>query len=153
MKTLAVVETEVVAGKADDALDQVQGGVDGVVEDDDVAAMDGGGGEEAGGAVCELEAAVLFVDEEEVADEEGGLHRLGGDAEGLGGEGDDEDRDDDEVEERLERGEDAGLCGGVMDRLLAEWFSDGLANRSWDCFGWASGRRAGSGSGPRSGRI
>ncbi len=52
----------------------------------------------------------LLVDEEEVADEEGGLHRLGGDAEGLRAEGDDEDRDDDEVEERLHRGEKAGLA-------------------------------------------
>ena len=38
----AAVEAEMVAGEADDALDEMEGGVDGVVEDDDVAAMDGG---------------------------------------------------------------------------------------------------------------
>src|SRR5882757_5120149 len=38
----AAVEAEVVAGKANDALDEMEGGVDWVVEDDDVAAMDGG---------------------------------------------------------------------------------------------------------------
>ena len=90
---VAVAEAEVVAGEADDALDEVHGGVDGVVEDDDVAAMDGGGGEE-GGRVWIFEAEVLFVDEEEVADEEGGFHGCGGDAEGLDGEGDDEESDD-----------------------------------------------------------
>ena len=31
-----------VAGQADDALDQMHGGVDGIVEDDDLAALDGG---------------------------------------------------------------------------------------------------------------
>ena len=37
----AFVEAEMVAGEADDALDEMGGGVDGVVEDDDVAAVDG----------------------------------------------------------------------------------------------------------------
>src|SRR5882757_10342225 len=45
----AAVQAEMVAGKADDALDEMQRGVDGVVKDDDVAAMNGGGGEESGG--------------------------------------------------------------------------------------------------------
>ena len=44
----AGVEAEVVAGKADDALDEMEGGVDGIVEDDDVAAMDGGCREDEG---------------------------------------------------------------------------------------------------------
>ena len=50
--------------------------------------------------------AGLLVDQEEVAYEKGRFHRLGGDAEGLGTKRDDEDRDDDEVEERLERRKD-----------------------------------------------
>jgi hypothetical protein len=104
----AAVEAEVVAGQADDALDEMEGGIDGVVEDDDVAAMDGGRREEAGGSIC-VGGAGLLVDEEEVADEEGRLHRPGGDAEGLCAEGDDEDRDDDEMEEGLERGKGAGF--------------------------------------------
>ena len=102
----AFAEAEVIAGKADDTLDEVEGRVDGVVEDDDIAAMDGGGGEEA---ACAVGGCSLLVDEEEVADEEGGLHGFGGDAEGLHAEGDDEDGDDDEVEEGLEGGEDAGV--------------------------------------------
>src|ERR1700730_2509034 len=36
----AAMEAEVIAGQADDALDEMQGGIYGVVEDDDVAAMD-----------------------------------------------------------------------------------------------------------------
>ena len=102
----AAVEAKVVAGEADDALDEVKRGVDGVVEDDDVAAMDGGGGKERAGAVG---GRGLLVDQEEVSDEEGGLHGFGWDAEGLHAEGDDEDRHHDEVEERLQSGEDAGL--------------------------------------------
>ena len=51
----------------------------------------------------------LFVDEEEVADEEGGLHGLRGDAEGLDAEGHDEDGDDDEVKEGLEARQNAGF--------------------------------------------
>ena len=149
---LAGAETKAIAGQADDALNQMQRGVDGVVEDDDVAAMDGGRGKEAGGSVCARYS--LLVDEEEVSDEECGLHRFGGDAEWLGAEGDDEDRDDDEVEEGLERGEDAGLVVGVMGRLLAEWFRRRVGNRgrgrpqqrTW-------GREAGSEPGPGSGRI
>ena len=96
----------------------------------------------------------MLVDEEEVADEEGGLHRFGGDAEGLGTEGDDEDRDDDEVEEGLKRGENAGLVVVVMERV---------AGRSGSDVGWESGlglASAGVGdvelgldSGPLSGRI
>ena len=39
---VTTVQAEMVAGKADDALDEMQRGVDGVVEDDDVAAVDGG---------------------------------------------------------------------------------------------------------------
>ena len=46
----AVAQAEVVAGEADDALDQVHGGVDGVVEDDDVAAVEGGGGRRGAGS-------------------------------------------------------------------------------------------------------
>jgi hypothetical protein len=130
---LAGMETEAVAGQADDALNQMQRGVDGVVEDDDVAAMDGGRGKETGRPVFTRHS--LFVDEEEVTDEECGLHRFGRDAERLGAEGDDEDRDDDEVEERLERGEDAGLVVDVMGRLLAAWFRRWVGNRGWDCFG------------------
>ena len=38
----AGAETEMIAGKADDPLDEMEGGVDGIVEDDNVAAMDGG---------------------------------------------------------------------------------------------------------------
>ena len=55
----AAVETEVVAGQADDALDEMEGGVDGVVEDDDVAAMDGGRGKKAGG--CRRRLAIQFA--------------------------------------------------------------------------------------------
>ncbi len=101
----AVVEAEVVAGKADDAFDEVEGGVDGIVEDDDVAAVDGGGGKEG---ACAVGGCGLLVDEEEVADEEGGLHGFGWDAEGLHAEGDDEDGYNDEVEQGLEGGGDAG---------------------------------------------
>jgi hypothetical protein len=112
---LAGVEAEMIARETDDALDEMQGGVDGVVEDDDVAAMDCGGWKEAGGAVG-VGCARLLVDQEEVAHEESGLHRLGRDAEGLGAEGDDEDGDDDEVKERLQRGENAGF---VVVRVVA----------------------------------
>ncbi len=113
----AVVEAEVVAGEADDALDEVEGGVDGVVKDDDVAAMDGRGGKESASAVG---GCGLLVDEQEVADEEGGLHGFGGDAEGLHAEGDDEDRNHDEIEERLQSGEDAGLFV-VRVMVMAGW--------------------------------
>jgi hypothetical protein len=61
----AVVEAQMIAGKADDAFDEMEGGVDGVVEDDDVAAVDGCGGQEGAGAVG---GCGLLVDEEEVAD-------------------------------------------------------------------------------------
>lgn len=101
----AIAEAEMVAGESNDALDEVEGGVDGIVKDDDVAAVNGGSGKEGAGAVgCHG----LLVDEEEVADEEGGLHGFGGDAEGLYAEGNDEDGNDDEVQKRLEGGEDAG---------------------------------------------
>ena len=103
-----------IAGETDDTLDEMEGGVDGIVEDDDVAAVNGGGGENAGVRRCS--ASGLFVDEEEVADEESGLHGFRWDAEGLHAEGDNEDRDDDEVEERLECGEDAG---SVVMRVVA----------------------------------
>lgn len=101
----ALAEAEVVAGEADDTLDEVEGGVDGIVEDDDIATVDGCGGEESAGTVG---GCGLLVDEEEVADEKRGLHGFGGDAEGLHAEGDDEDGDDDEVQKGLECGEDAG---------------------------------------------
>ncbi len=67
----AFAETEVVSGEADDALDEVEGGVDGVVEDDDVAAVYGGSGEEG---ACAVGGCGLLVDEEEVAYQEGGFH-------------------------------------------------------------------------------
>ncbi len=105
-----------VAWKADDALDEMEGGVDGVVEDDDVATLDGRGWEdqmaEAGGV---FGGARLLVDQEEVADEEGRFHRLGGYAKGLDAEGDDEDGDDNDGEERLHGGEEAvGFVMGVV---------------------------------------
>jgi hypothetical protein len=111
----AFAEAEMVAGDTDDSLDEVEGGVDGVMEDDDVAAMDGCGGKEG---ACAIGSGSLLVDEEKVAYEEGGLHGFRGDAEGLDAEGDDEDRDNDEVEEGLERGEDPGLLmmNGVAGR-------------------------------------
>jgi len=92
---VAVVEADAIAGKADDSFDEIERGVDGVVKDDDVAAMDGCGREKAADAV---RAWGLLVDEEKIADQKGGFHRLRGDAEGLDAEGDDEDGDDDEIE-------------------------------------------------------
>ena len=103
---VVVVDAEVVAGQADDALDEMHGGIDGKVEDDDLAAVDGGGGQDAGGFI---EADAVFGDQQEVADEEGWLHRSRRDAEGLNDEGDDEDGDDDDVEEGLDGGEQAVL--------------------------------------------
>jgi hypothetical protein len=58
----------VVTGNSYDSFDEVKRRVYGVVEDDDVAAPDGCGWEKGGVAGC------LLVDEEEVADEERGLH-------------------------------------------------------------------------------
>jgi hypothetical protein len=109
-----------VAGEPDDALNEMEAGVDGVVEDDDVAAVDRGRGEEAEGTVRCAGRCELFVDEEEVADEEGGLHGFRGDAEGLRAERDDEDRDDDEVKERLHRGKNTGPVMRVGMRTV--WF-------------------------------
>ena len=43
----AVAQAEAIARQADDALDEVERRVDGIVEDDDVAAVDGVGGEGA----------------------------------------------------------------------------------------------------------
>jgi hypothetical protein len=139
----AVVEAKVVAGEADDALDEVERGVDGVVEDDHVAAMDRGGGKERAGAVG---GCGLFVDQEEVADEEGGLHGFGWDAEGLHAEGDDEDRHHDEVEERLQSSEDAGLF--VM-RVVMMAVREMWARRDWRLSVRTFGRRVLSGGDDR----
>ena len=125
MKTWSSWRRTLIAGQADDALDEVDGGVGRVMEDDDVAAAELAGGE---GKV--VEGGGLLVDEKEVADEESGDHGGRRDAEGLDGEGDDEDGDDDDGEEGLDGGEEAvmrvvvGLvshgCGscGEMDEVL-----------------------------------
>jgi hypothetical protein len=108
----------VVAWEADDALDEVHVGIDGEVEDDDLSAMDGGWGKNSGALV---EAESLLGDEEEVADEEGGLHGAGGDAEGLDDEGEDEAGDDDDVEERLDGREKPVVLMARMDADGALW--------------------------------
>jgi hypothetical protein len=97
-------------------------GIDGIVEDDEVAAADFAvGGEDAGRDF----AADLLIGEQEVADEEGRLHGERRDAEGLHGEGGDEERDNDDVEQGLEGLEEAVLglgwnaasAGSVVARL------------------------------------
>jgi hypothetical protein len=114
----ACAEADAVSGEADDSLDQMEGGVDGVVEDDDIATADGGDGKEA---ACAVEGSGLLVYEEEVANEEGRLHGLGGDAEGLHAEGDDEDGDDDDGEHRLEGGKEAGFVVVVGVVMGVRW--------------------------------
>ena len=118
---MAVVEPDAVAGEADDALDEMHFGIDGVVEDDDLAALDAGGGEHAAGIDG---AEALLIDEQEITDEQGGLHRLRWDAEWLCGEGDDEDGYDDDVDEGLDRGKESGVMRG------------GFAPWDWRRGGW-----------------
>ena len=65
-KDAAAAKAEVVARKTDDALDEMQARVHGVMKDDDVAAMNA----RCGQRPCELfcvRGAGLFVDQEEVA--------------------------------------------------------------------------------------
>ena len=47
----ARVKAKAVAGQADDALDEMERGVDGIVEDDDIAPVNGGGRQKASGAI------------------------------------------------------------------------------------------------------
>jgi hypothetical protein len=102
----------------------VQGGIERVVEDDDVAAGDSLSRHEKSG----IGGVDLLVNQEEVADEEGGLHALGWDAEGLEGEGHDEERDDQNVEQRLDGREDAyGM--EVLGRF--GWSERQLWSRAW----------------------
>ena len=112
----AVAEAEAIAGDADDALDEMHGGViDGLMKDDDVAAVDLCGRQQTvGGAGDDL-----LIHEEEVADEEGRLHAFRRDANRLDGEGDDEERDSEDVQEGLQGLESAGCtwvwCGAARD--------------------------------------
>ena len=141
----AVDHLDPVARQADQALDEL-GLVDRVDEDDDVAAL-GLGGEQTGVVAVEERAGVVgadveaepldpdrraggvrvavgeFVDEQEVADEQGVLHRAGRDPEGLEEEGAEHARNEQRPEQRLDdfpnfvrhfgvRAVAAGLCPG-----------------------------------------
>ena len=115
---LAALQVDTVAGEADDALDDVVGGVEREVEDDDVAALDGLVGQQP--ATSARGAVDGFVDEEEVADEQGALHGLRRNAEGLHDEGEHEESDDDDAEERAER-----LPAGRGRRRGDAWWAAG----------------------------
>jgi hypothetical protein len=112
----AVAQVEVVAGDADDALDEVEirGFGVGLEEDDDVAAFDLAV-EDEGRPFCwggEGDA----VDENVIADEQGLLHGGGGNLEVLEDEGHDEETDGEDGAdrgERFERGLGAVLLGGL----------------------------------------
>jgi hypothetical protein len=105
---MACTEADVIPGDSDDSFDKVDAGLDGEVKDDDVSAVNGRCGEEER---VRRVGGNFFIDKEEVADHEGGLHGAGGDAKGLNGKCDDEDRDDDDGDQRLDRRKKSGRVG------------------------------------------
>jgi hypothetical protein len=113
---MACAEADVITGDSDDSFDKVDAGFDGEVKDDDVSAMNGRCGEEER---VRRVGGNFFIDKEEVADHECGLHGAGGNAKGLDGKCDDEDGDDDDGDQRLDRRKKSGRVGvGLKGAVL-----------------------------------
>ena len=100
MINAAVPQTYAVAGKSDDALDEVLRRVDRIAEDDDVATVNGSIGKHELPGTGGAEAG--FIDQQVVADQQGVFHGAGWNAEGLDDKGDDEQRDGEREQGKLQ---------------------------------------------------